>query len=133
MCRVSARTRLALCTSHHVTVLAIGVRGGKTIPLKEVVDRAVKNCPDVQTVLVQSRTGECKHIHASQSAGRREEDVAACGLCCSSLPCSVCLLAAFLAYPVNHELTCRDAITLAHSINVAMQERTLRWAHLMLT
>ena len=34
-----------------------GLRGGKTIPLKQTVDEAVANCPDVETVLVQTRTG----------------------------------------------------------------------------
>ena len=34
-----------------------GLRGVKTIPLKQTVDEAVANCPDVETVLVQTRTG----------------------------------------------------------------------------
>ena len=34
-----------------------GVRGGKTIPLKANVDKAVASCPDVHTVLVVRRTG----------------------------------------------------------------------------
>lgn len=34
-----------------------GVRGGRVIPLKSNVDAAVRNCPDVHTVLVVKRTG----------------------------------------------------------------------------
>ena len=33
------------------------VRGGKRIPLKATVDRAVKECKDVTRVLVMRRTG----------------------------------------------------------------------------
>lgn len=34
-----------------------GVRGGKTIPLKSNVDKAIASCPNVHTVLVARRTG----------------------------------------------------------------------------
>lgn len=34
-----------------------GVRGGRTIPLKDNTDKAVENCPNVHTVLVVQRTG----------------------------------------------------------------------------
>ncbi len=34
-----------------------GIRGGKIIPLKENVDKALQSCPDVSTVLVVKRTG----------------------------------------------------------------------------
>ena len=34
-----------------------GVRGGKVIPLKETVDRAVKGLDFVRSVFVMSRTG----------------------------------------------------------------------------
>ncbi len=35
-----------------------GFRGNKTVPLKEIVDQALQNCPDVESVLVVRRTGE---------------------------------------------------------------------------
>lgn len=35
-----------------------GVRGGKPVPLKKNVDRALASCPNVSTVLVVERTGE---------------------------------------------------------------------------
>ncbi len=35
-----------------------GLRGGKSIPLKGNVDKALEHCPDVHTVLVVKRTGE---------------------------------------------------------------------------
>lgn len=34
-----------------------GLRGGKTIPLKDTVEAALESCPDVHTVFVQERTG----------------------------------------------------------------------------
>ena len=34
-----------------------GCRGGKTVPLKANVDKALLNCPDVHTCLVVERTG----------------------------------------------------------------------------
>ena len=34
-----------------------GLRGGKTIPLKNNVDEAITECPNVHTVLVIKRTG----------------------------------------------------------------------------
>ncbi|TDF80479.1 acetate--CoA ligase [Pseudomonas sp. H9] len=34
-----------------------GIRGGKTVPLKNNVDKALLNCPNVSTVLVIKRTG----------------------------------------------------------------------------
>ncbi len=34
-----------------------GVRGGKTVPLKDNTDKAVANCPNVHTVLTVKRTG----------------------------------------------------------------------------
>ncbi|MEX1196604.1 MAG: acetate--CoA ligase [Pseudohongiellaceae bacterium] len=34
-----------------------GIRGGRIIPLKDNVDKALKQCPDVHTVLVVKRTG----------------------------------------------------------------------------
>ena len=33
-----------------------GVRGGKYVPLKQNVDKALKDCPDVSTVVVVERT-----------------------------------------------------------------------------
>ena len=44
------------------------VRGGKRIPLKATVDRAVKECKDVTRVLVMRRTGaEVKRAHEMQN------------------------------------------------------------------
>ncbi len=45
----------AICES--VITADEGVRGGKTIPLKQNVDLAVEECPNVHTVLVVPRTG----------------------------------------------------------------------------
>ncbi|MBL4617364.1 MAG: acetate--CoA ligase [Robiginitomaculum sp.] len=49
--------RITDCKSTCVITADEGVRGGKTIPLKANVDKALQKCPDVSTVLVVTRTG----------------------------------------------------------------------------
>ena len=49
--------RIQDCASHIVITADEGLRGGKTIPLKNNVDDALKTCPDVHTVIVLKRTG----------------------------------------------------------------------------
>jgi acetyl-CoA synthetase len=49
--------RITDCTSTCIITADEGVRGGKTIPLKANVDKALEKCPDVETVLVVTRTG----------------------------------------------------------------------------
>jgi acetyl-CoA synthetase len=49
--------RIQDCGSTFVITADEGVRGGRTIPLKANVDEALKDCPEVKTVLVVSRTG----------------------------------------------------------------------------
>lgn len=49
--------RIRDCDSHIVITADEGLRGGKPIPLKANTDEAVKDCPDVHTVLVYKRTG----------------------------------------------------------------------------
>ena len=52
------------------------VRGGKTIPIKATVDKALAHCPTVKTVLVAKRTGADvpmgPHEHYLQDAMARE-------------------------------------------------------------
>jgi acetyl-CoA synthetase len=48
--------RIHDCDSRVVITADEGVRGGKTIPLKNNVDEALKSCPDVHTVFVFKRT-----------------------------------------------------------------------------
>ena len=45
------------CESEYIITADEGVRGGKTIPLKEYVDEALLNCPDVKKCIVVKRTG----------------------------------------------------------------------------
>jgi acetyl-CoA synthetase len=49
--------RILDCGSTLVMTADEGLRGGRTIPLKANVDEALKQCPDVKTVLVVQRTG----------------------------------------------------------------------------
>jgi len=49
--------RILDCTSTCIITADEGVRGGKTIPLKANVDKALEQCPDVTTVITITRTG----------------------------------------------------------------------------
>ena len=51
------RDRILDCESKVVITSDEGIRGGKVIPLKANTDKAVSECPDVDTVLVLKRTG----------------------------------------------------------------------------
>lgn len=50
------RDRILDADCHTVITADEGVRGGKYVPLKANVDKALKNCPEVSTVLVVQRT-----------------------------------------------------------------------------
>lgn len=53
----SLKGRILDCKSTFVVTADEGVRGGKKIPLKANVDEALKECPDVKSVIVTRRTG----------------------------------------------------------------------------
>ncbi|MEZ5543077.1 MAG: acetate--CoA ligase [Pseudomonadota bacterium] len=53
----SLRGRILDSDCHTVITADEGVRGGKTVPLKANVDKALEDCPNVDTVLVVRRTG----------------------------------------------------------------------------
>jgi acetyl-CoA synthetase len=45
------------CESEYIITADEGVRGGKTIPLKNTTDEALENCPNVKKCIVVKRTG----------------------------------------------------------------------------
>jgi len=45
------------CESEYIITSDEGVRGGKTIPLKDTVDKALIDCPNVKNCIVIKRTG----------------------------------------------------------------------------
>ena len=53
----SLSARIQGCESNCVITADEGVRGGKPIPLKANTDKAVAECPSVETVIVVKRTG----------------------------------------------------------------------------
>ncbi|NND71278.1 MAG: acetate--CoA ligase [Rhodothermales bacterium] len=53
----SIRDRVLDCDSQFVITADQGMRGGRIVPLKENVDKAMADCPDVDTVLVVKNTG----------------------------------------------------------------------------
>ena len=70
----SISDRIKDCKSTFVITADEGIRGGKTIPLKANVDKALETCPDVQTVLVITRTGADIAWHKTRDV--RYEDIA---------------------------------------------------------
>ena len=58
--------RIRDCDSRHVVTADAGMRGGKLVPLKANVDRALESCPDVERVLV--------FTHLNNDASRHERD-----------------------------------------------------------
>lgn len=53
---IALKTRIQDAQCHIVVTANEGVRGGRTIPLKQNVDQALLDCPSVDTVLVVERT-----------------------------------------------------------------------------
>ena len=49
--------RINDCESEFIITADEGVRGGKTIPLKEITDEALLKCPNVKKCIVVKRTG----------------------------------------------------------------------------
>ncbi len=49
--------RIQDCASRFVITADEGLRGGRKVPLKANVDKALESCPDVKTVVVVRRTG----------------------------------------------------------------------------
>ena len=54
----SLKNRIQDCKSDIVITADGGYRGGRIVPLKQTTDEALKECPDVKTVVVLKRTGK---------------------------------------------------------------------------
>jgi acetyl-CoA synthetase len=53
----SIKDRVLDCESNFIITADEGLRGGRKVPLKANVDKALESCPDVRHVLVYKRTG----------------------------------------------------------------------------
>ena len=53
----SLKSRILGCDSRVLITADEGVRGGKTVPLKQTADAALEGCPDVSSVIVVCNTG----------------------------------------------------------------------------
>ncbi|KZP20328.1 acetate--CoA ligase [Athelia psychrophila] len=69
----SLRDRCQDCKSRVVITSDEGKRGGKTIATKAIVDAALKQCPDVEHVLVLKRTGNPVAMQAGRDLWWHEE------------------------------------------------------------
>ena len=50
--------RIKDCNSEYIITADEGIRGGKIIPLKQIVDKALEKCPGVKKCVVVKRTGK---------------------------------------------------------------------------
>lgn len=62
----SLATRINNCSSKYVVTTDIGKRGGKEIPLKKNVDKALLNCPNVKNILVINKTGDKSYLSSDK-------------------------------------------------------------------
>ncbi len=65
--------RIRDCQSDVVITADEGLRGGKTVPLKQNTDLAMTQCPDVKRVVVVRRTGHKVLMHAPRDVWYHEE------------------------------------------------------------
>jgi len=66
------RERILEANSRVVITADQGMRGGRTIALKNTVDEALLGCPDVKTVLVYKHTGHQVPFHAPRDVWMHE-------------------------------------------------------------
>jgi acetyl-CoA synthetase len=71
-------SRINDAKSTHVITADQGVRGGKIVPLKRIVDEAVRSCPQVQNVFVTKRTGAEVPMVKGRDIDLEEEMVNVC-------------------------------------------------------
>ena len=69
----SLATRITDCTSTVIVTADEGVRGGKKIPLKENTDEALKQCPDVTSVITVRHTKGKVNMQAGRDVWYDEE------------------------------------------------------------
>lgn len=81
----SLANRILDCDSRVVITADEGLRGGKTVPLKANVDAALKQCPDVTSVVVVKRTGGRVHMETARDTWY-EDEVANAGHVCEPVP-----------------------------------------------
>jgi len=69
----SIKDRILDCESDFVITSDEGLRGGRKIPLKANVDKALESCPGVRNVLVLKRTGGAVEMKAGRDLWWHEE------------------------------------------------------------
>ena len=77
----SLANRIQDCDSKLVITADEGVRGGKKIPLKVNVDKALESCPGVECVLVVTRTGAKVEMKSGRDFAYEDEAKAASDDC----------------------------------------------------
>ena len=64
--------RINDCKSDYVITADEGLRGGKTIPLKEITDEALNKCPNVKKCIVVKRTGNYVNMTSNRDVWYHE-------------------------------------------------------------
>jgi len=77
----SLKERILDCDCRYVICADEGYRGGKIIPMKSVVDKALENCPNVRTVVVVKNTGNEINWQNGRDVWFHDEMAAASNVC----------------------------------------------------
>lgn len=77
----SLKERILDCDCQHVVCADEGYRGGKVIPMKTTVDKALEGCPNVKSVFVVKNTGNSIAWNENRDFWFHDEMAAASNVC----------------------------------------------------
>jgi acetyl-CoA synthetase len=77
----SLKDRILDCDCEYVVCADEGYRGGKVIPMKSVVDKALENCPNVKKVIVVKNTDTLVNFQTGRDVWFHDEMANASAIC----------------------------------------------------